>query len=181
MYFVCPGCQLVLAVPAEKVPKRPLKYTCKGCGTVAGLQDNLRETRPGLHRPTGGGEFELPSDSMVGTVYHHVSGFGGGESPAARYELLCAVKGDDGAVRKYTFGQQRVVIGRKGADIAITDPLVSRVHAELERVRDRVVLKDLGSTNGTFCNDQQITAVVVESRDVIRVGNTSLKVAVRVS
>ena len=181
MFFVCPGCRKVLTVPAAKVPEHPVKYTCKGCGTVAGLQENLHETRPVQEEPWGEGSAGLPSDSMVGTVYHHVSGLGAGDAPPARYELLCMVKADGGGVRKYTFEQQRVVIGRKGADIAIQDPLVSRVHAELERIKDQVVLKDLGSTNGTFCNEQQVTAVMVERDDVIRVGNTSLRVAVRVS
>ena len=45
MYFVCPGCHQVLAVPAEKVPGRPVKYTCKTCGAVSGLQENLRDAQ----------------------------------------------------------------------------------------------------------------------------------------
>ena len=175
MYFVCPGCQQVLTVAAEKVPERPVKYTCKGCGTVSGLQENLHRTRPAQR--DGG----LPSDSVVGTVYHHVSGMGADETPPANYELLCAVKQADGSVRKYVFDKDRVSIGRKGADLAVQDPLVSRLHAELERVRDRVVLKDHGSTNGTFLNEKPVTVGVVESQDVIRVGNTAIKVSVRVS
>ena len=180
MFFVCPGCQQVLNVPAEKVPVRPVKYTCKGCGTAAGLQENLHRTRPATgEAPAQDGA--IPSDSVVGTVYHHVGGVGVEDAPEARFELLCAVKGDGGGVSRYTFDQQRVVIGRKGADIPVQDPLVSRVHAELERIKDRVVLKDLDSTNGTFCNEEPVTVVVVGRQDVIRVGNTSLKVAVRVS
>lgn len=91
------------------------------------------------------------------------------------------MKQADGSVGKYVFGKDRVSIGRKGADLAVQDPLVSRVHAELERVKDRVVLKDQGSTNGTFLNEKPVTVAVVESQDVIRVGNTAIKVTVRVT
>ena len=38
----------------------------------------------------------------------------------------------------------------KTGDIVITDPTVSRHHAEIRRGRDGVLLRDLGSTNGTF-------------------------------
>lgn len=181
MFFVCPGCQQVLAVPAEKVPPRPMKYTCKGCGTVSALQDNLHQTRPGRAGPGHAGEGDLPSESVVGTVYHNVSELGANEAPAATYQLLCLVKAGDDSVSRHSFLGERVTIGRRGADLVIKDPLVSRAHAVLERVLDRVVLKDLGSTNGTFLNEQKVTAEVVERDDVIRIGNTAIKVTVRVT
>ena len=49
-------------------------------------------------------------------------------------------------------GETRV--GRQGAmcDICIEDNSISRVHAKLEKIGDRVIVTDLGSTNGTFLN-----------------------------
>lgn len=40
------------------------------------------------------------------------------------------------------------------------EPTVSRRHAEIERVGDRVVLRDLGSTNGTFVNGVRVQGEV---------------------
>ncbi|WP_287909587.1 FHA domain-containing protein [Chloroflexus sp.] len=42
------------------------------------------------------------------------------------------------------------VIGKKDADITLTDSLVSRRHARLLVQNSQVSIEDLGSTNGTF-------------------------------
>ncbi len=49
------------------------------------------------------------------------------------------------------------VVGRTVAcDLPLQDPTVSRRHAELERVEAGLRVRDLGSTNGTFLNGEQI-------------------------
>jgi len=48
-------------------------------------------------------------------------------------------------------------VGRgDGADIELDDTTVSRRHAELERVGERIMLRDTGSLNGTYLNRQPI-------------------------
>jgi len=70
----------------------------------------------------------------------------------------------------------RVVIGRKGADFALTDPEVSRHHCVLE-IRDRFLnLKDLDSTNGTFLEEERVRAAVLEDGAEFRVGSSTLRV-----
>lgn len=74
------------------------------------------------------------------------------------------------------FKKPRLVIGRKGADFALTDPEVSRHHCVLE-VRDRVInLKDLDSTNGTFFENERVRAAVLRHGAEFRVGSTTLRV-----
>lgn len=53
-----------------------------------------------------------------------------------------------------------VRIGRDpSCEIAVDDPHVSRVHAEIRRTEDNnLILEDRGSTNGVFVNGQKITA-----------------------
>lgn len=53
--------------------------------------------------------------------------------------------------------QTRITIGR-GADnsLVINHPMVSRCHAEIERVGARVLIRDLHSTNGVFVNGQRV-------------------------
>lgn len=46
-------------------------------------------------------------------------------------------------------------------DVVIDDPKVSRAHVELERVEEGVLLRDMGSTNGTFYLGQRITSAIL--------------------
>ena len=71
---------------------------------------------------------------------------------------------------------QRIAIGdgaRLGRsernDIVLKDRFVSADHAEVSRRGESYVLRDVGSTNGTFCNGARIEAEVV-LRDGDRIG-----------
>ena len=67
------------------------------------------------------------------------------------------------------------VIGRGAeTEVRLTDTGVSRRHAELRQVEDRVELHDLGSTNGTRVNGQRVEAATLTDGDVITVGTTDL-------
>ena len=48
-------------------------------------------------------------------------------------------------------------------------------HARIEPRQDGVWVEDLGSTNGTFLNGERITAERLEEGDVVRVGQTELR------
>lgn len=57
------------------------------------------------------------------------------------------------------------------------DERVSRNHCTIYESGDRLCLKDLNSSNHTYLNGNMITnAVYLQSGDVIRVGNTQVKV-----
>ena len=58
--------------------------------------------------------------------------------------------------------------------VVLSDSEVSRQHASIEVHGSKVVLKDLGSTNGTFVNDQKVTQCEIENRAEFRVGGTVL-------
>lgn len=55
---------------------------------------------------------------------------------------------------------------------SLTDDSVSRHHFEVEYIRPRYVLRDSGSTNGTFCNSQPVGEVMLEFGDEIQFGDT---------
>ncbi len=67
------------------------------------------------------------------------------------------------------------LIGRsRRCDVVLTDPNVSRQHAELRLAGAQVVLRDLGSTNGTRVNRRAVTQVVLQPGDRIEIGTTEL-------
>lgn len=62
--------------------------------------------------------------------------------------------------------------GRDDADIAIFESSVSRLHAELRREDGEWVLRDLGSTNGTFLDGERLNAPrSVADRQLVSIGN----------
>ncbi|MDT9594334.1 FHA domain-containing protein [Nocardioides zeae] len=67
---------------------------------------------------------------------------------------------------------QTIVLGRNQAcDVVIDDPLMSRRHAAIE-LGPTVVLRDLGSFNGTFVNGQRLQgAVPLRPGDEVILGN----------
>ncbi|MHB8810877.1 MAG: FHA domain-containing protein [Desulfobulbaceae bacterium] len=65
----------------------------------------------------------------------------------------------------------KVVIGRdEQCGIVLDSPLVSRRHAEIEITDRGVWLHDLGSSNGTFVGDSQISSQLLATGDMVRFG-----------
>jgi two-component system, NtrC family, response regulator GlrR len=59
-------------------------------------------------------------------------------------------------------------------DITLTDQAVSRRHLEIERTARGLVLRDLGSRNGTLLSGRPIISCYVEPNDKIDLGKTRL-------
>lgn len=76
------------------------------------------------------------------------------------------------SVRKFPF-----VIGRADdADLTIKDPGVSRRHVAIEEESGKVVLRDLGSLNGVFVNDNRVAKVTLSDGDKIALGGHLIQV-----
>jgi hypothetical protein len=64
-------------------------------------------------------------------------------------------------------------VGRSPTNEVVLDDVgVSGEHCRIRPEKDRFVLHDLGSTNGTFVNDRRVERHVLESGDVIRIGES---------
>jgi pSer/pThr/pTyr-binding forkhead associated (FHA) protein len=59
-------------------------------------------------------------------------------------------------------------------DVVVDDPGVSRQHARIRRAETGFVLSDLGSTNGTFVNEQPVQDHLLADGDRITIGETLL-------
>lgn len=74
--------------------------------------------------------------------------------------------------------EQATVVGRSGGtDIALDDPFISDRHVRFDRIEGRLVVEDLGSTNGTLVNGIPVVGRrALERGDVIRIGQTIMEV-----
>jgi diguanylate cyclase (GGDEF)-like protein len=89
---------------------------------------------------------------------------------------LVVIHGED-LGRKYDLGSEELLIGRSSkCDIELDMDSVSRTHACVKNDGVHVVVKDLGSTNGTFVNDEQIHGEHrLRNGDLIKIGRTIFK------
>jgi len=82
-----------------------------------------------------------------------------------------------GADRGRVFQQMAtpVTIGREeGNTIQLNDDRISRYHLKLQDDRDKIVLTDLESTNGTKVNGEDIQVRIVRDGDMISLGKSLL-------
>ena len=88
-------------------------------------------------------------------------------------KLVCIL----GALQGMSFragSESGLVIGRApGADVRVPDPEVSKLHARVGIVNQRLTARDLKSTNGTFINDlhnQLVGECELKEGDVLILG-----------
>ncbi len=74
-------------------------------------------------------------------------------------------------------GTRPIVLGADGScDIVLTDATVSRKHAEIQVTADGILVRDLGSTNGTFVRGMRVETAVLTTESSVRLGNANLTV-----
>ena len=75
----------------------------------------------------------------------------------------------------YKVEGDKTIIGRGGrAQIRLLDEGISREHAQIVVENNQVVLEDMGSTNGTYCNGLKVERKTLVDGDKILVGSTTI-------
>jgi diguanylate cyclase (GGDEF)-like protein len=79
--------------------------------------------------------------------------------------------------RRFELTKPEITLGRDAAsDIQIDRDSISRRHAKVVRRGDGWCVDDLGSTNGSYVNDEQVTSErPLRDGDFVKVGNTIFK------
>ncbi|MEK7690977.1 MAG: GGDEF domain-containing protein [Bdellovibrionota bacterium] len=81
--------------------------------------------------------------------------------------------------QRYQLTKPEVTIGRDStADLAINDSSISRKHALIKQSGANFTITDLGSSNGTFVNDNKVSGtmtVPLSKEDMVRLGTCILK------
>ncbi len=85
----------------------------------------------------------------------------------------------DGERKEFPLNKSEVVVGRKNTcDLRIPLSSVSRQHFKVVQEDDKLMLRDLGSSNGTFYNDERVLEAALEAGDQIRVGPVTFVVVI---
>lgn len=99
------------------------------------------------------------------------------ETPRSEREVLVlrTVVGMPANVRFVLSHNMRV--GRSPEnEVFLVDPSVSRMHATLEVEGDHVIVRDAGSTNGTFVNGERVQLRTLRAGDSVAFGKTEMAV-----
>ena len=199
MIIVCPSCQSRYKFDESKLGNRPkVKTRCSKCGgtieienpslgsstvpadellpppapppaappaAAPGPDDSLRTKQTPVQPPTGPGQ--AGSATIAGGDAHRMGLL---QLPKDKRFSLAVIQGA-ATGQIFSISKTRTVIGRTGADINLDDPEASRQHAAVEIVGDVALLRDLGSTNGTWVDLDRIEQHQLNNQQEFRVGS----------
>jgi predicted Zn finger-like uncharacterized protein len=191
MIVVCPSCQSRYRFDESKLGERPkVKTRCSKCGGTIEIENPLvgSATMPPGDTPTPPPAAPSPDESMrtrqtpvqpasakpeAGTAT-----IAGGDAhrmgllqlPKDKRFSLAVIQGA-ATGQIFPISKTRTLIGRTGADINLDDPEASRQHAALEIVGDVGILRDLGSTNGTWIDLDRIEQHQLSNQQEFRIGS----------
>ena len=190
MIIVCPSCQAKYKFDEGKLGERPrAKTTCAKCGSTIEIENPLLAA------------MTLPPGTMAGVPSAVAAVPGPPVAPAGpptrksesdtnpdpaitgrdamkqivdlpkdkRFSLAVIQGPATGHI--YPVTKMRTTIGRSGADVNLDDPEASRQHASLEVLGDHAILRDLGSTNGTYVEADRIEQQVLNNQMEFRIGS----------
>ena len=189
MIIVCPSCQAKYKFDEEKLGERPrAKTRCAKCGGTIEIENPLLAAmtlppgtmagttapvptlevpapklpeRPPAHKPGGESAGTVTGRGLEKSIV---------ELPKDKRFSLAVIQGPaTGHIHPVL--KARTIIGRTGADINIEDPEASRQHASLEILGDHAILRDLGSTNGTYVEADRIEQQVLNNQMEFRIGS----------
>lgn len=151
-----------------------VQFKCSKCGKTTVVEMKRRPDQTMVISP-------LPSFARAdasSSNLHFPPEDDGLKLPAEGVFVLAITSGPaNGEVFRLT--KPRVVIGRKGADIPLNDPEISRHHCLLE-VRGKFInLKDLDSTNGTFYDEERVRAAMLQDGSEFRIGESRIRVSLQ--
>ena len=164
MLVRCPSCSHGLdIIEADQGLKAAV--VCPACARVIVIQSASAHSDEGTTPVRPGTAVEEPAEPPAGRSHLAL--------PQGKSVSLRAVAGPRKG-ETFPFRTARLLIGRAGggcgAELELDDADVSRRHAAVECHGERVVLRDLVSTNGTFVGRERIESRELAAGAEFRVG-----------
>jgi predicted Zn finger-like uncharacterized protein len=196
MIVVCPSCQARYKFDESRLGDKPkAKTRCSKCGGTIEIENPalgsstlpVDALEPPAPPPTLHSKAQAPEQTRT---QRRVALEGEGQTPGGegtiagkdlhamgvlqlpkdkRFSLAIIQGAATGQI--YQIAKTRTTIGRSGADINLTDPEASRSHAVVEIFGDRCILRDQGSTNGTWVEMDRIDHVELTNHMEFRIGS----------
>jgi pSer/pThr/pTyr-binding forkhead associated (FHA) protein len=133
--------------------------------TWSALRD-LRRGREGVVRPDQAAPYDATG------MYPASSEFGEPNGDGFEPRLLVEHAPGHETGSSYEIPSHGATLGRGDVEIRLDDPFASAHHARVSREGHVVVIEDLGSTNGTYLNEQQLNGPQpLHPGDRIRIGD----------
>jgi predicted Zn finger-like uncharacterized protein len=189
MIVVCPSCQSRFKFDESKLGDRPRARTkCSKCGGAIDIENPLLgastlppsatlpppsppsvpEVVQTRKTPVQPGPPPVDAGATLGGADAHRMGLI--QLPKDRRFSLAVIQGA-ATGQIFPISKTRTVVGRSGSDINLDDPEASRQHAALEIVGDVAILRDLGSTNGTWIELDRIEQHELSNQQEFRIGS----------
>ena len=164
MLIVCPNCKSKYDVPDEKIEGRK-KMKCSRCQSIFSIEmededsANKKDTAKIIKQNIGDSlwtneNLKLPEDKKIS---------------------IAVIKGAR-AGYIYHLEKPYILIGRGKVDLIIPDKEISRKHSAVEVRNDKIFLRDLGSTNGTYINEKKISITEITEQTEFKIGQTTLMI-----
>jgi len=192
MIVACPSCQSRYKFDESKLGDRPkVKTRCSKCGGTIEIENPLLgSSTMAANEPVAPPPATAPApEEILRTQRTPVqpstdrpetgtATIAGGDAqrmgllqlPKDKRFSLAVIQGvATGQI--FSISKTRTLIGRTGADINLDDPEASRQHAALEIVGDVAILRDLGSTNGTWIELDRIEQHQLNNQQEFRIGS----------
>ncbi|RME03046.1 MAG: FHA domain-containing protein [Planctomycetota bacterium] len=80
----------------------------------------------------------------------------------------------DGQKYEYKFTKNNFIVGRTQGDLIIPDSNISKKHLQCIVKNNDVIIRDLGSSNGTYLNGRKVRENFLSDKDVIELGKFKL-------
>ena len=193
MIIVCPSCQAKYKFDESKLGERPrAKTRCAKCGASIDIENPLLAAMtlpPGAMAampaavaatpvpapaapaaPAGPTTKKAKEVDDPGGITGRDLGKQIVELPKDKRFSLAVIQGP-ATGHIFPITKTRTTIGRTGADVNLEDPEASRQHASLEVLGDHAILRDLGSTNGTYVEADKIEQQVLNNQMEFRIGS----------
>lgn len=175
MIVQCPSCPKRYKLEDAHFRGRDnYEFRCTGCGAAVKATRDAQPAAAEPEPPPSTQKLQRVESTSAGTDVPDAHLL---QMPAGKHISLAVLQGpEQGTI--YPITKAVVVIGRSDADIVLNDSEVSRRHAQVEVKGGVIVLRDLKSTNGTYLNEQNVTASELEPNTEFRVGGTTFMLIV---
>jgi pSer/pThr/pTyr-binding forkhead associated (FHA) protein len=173
MEAACSHCGAQHALKDAEVNKHPkVRFRCSKCGQSTVVETKRRPDQTMVISP-------LPSFARANASSSNFRL--APEDPSLKLpvnrKIVLTVASGPGQGSTHTIAKPRVILGRQGSDVALSDPEISRHHCVLEVRENYINLKDMDSTNGTFLDEERVRAAMLRDGSEFRVGTTIIRVS----